>query len=1604
MSKSIELNVNIKPTIDQRQIQSEIKNVKGIEMPVQVDASTARKAIDAFQQRFAEWKQSFNKGLNVDLKGLDQAKLAASIKETASQFDKFKKEAESAYNTQLEAVRKLITAGKTQTDEYKTASKELASRKKIVQEMSAVEKEYQAKQAQSAKASGPSFDILKYNALIDVTQKLSGAFSGVLAVGMEFEKNLKSVGAFTGVTGDDLTALGGKARELALQFGTSASSQLESFSGILSKMGPVYAQNGEALKGFAATINVLSKAAGIDAGTSMEVVTNSMLQFGLRTGDATKDTATARNVINGLAASARAGAAPISAVGESILVCGSAAKNANISLDETTAAIQVMAVGGKTGSEAGNALRNVISMLQKPSGEAADALKKMGLSSDDLAKTLTTKGLGAAMEQLKTGMSKFNTDAERNNASMKLFGLENASAASILMSNSDRFKEFNDAIKEGQTGVGVAYEMMAQKSGTAAGMVNKWKIAVQDTFISIYNTMGSSGAAVLKASTDVAPMVTSIVGLKNIAPDAIKGLKDMGTQTAQLVPNIVKFVKGTEGATVAQKLFNMTAAMNPYVLLAVGVAGLVVGLHFLTSALKDSAQSRLDDLKTQEEELKVQTSGLEATKKTSESKLNLIQSYEQLGGKANKTAEEQKKLGEITVQLAQAYPGVISSSKSFEGNLTALQAKVKSTGDEINTTNTKLLQLGKQLGEINTQKLQAEVDLSVEKMGDAAVASGNVLNKASDWLLGTSTPRQFVEEQTAAMIQGIKSATTAEGVSSAVADAQMAVFQGKEWEGVPDAVKSKMVNGLKDAGNKQIEAINSNNENIKKTQESATKIFEDNSTKMAEIQNKIDNGTASKTEISRYDSLKEGAQQYLTELSKVDAGYQLNAAKLREMQELKAQYDAGNKLIKPASFDSAALEKEMGVQLQQIQTMTKKSIEGGFDAKEVMTKFTQSTETNGAGFQDSVKVLLNRGMGDAGTEGGSAYADAIKKKIEEAQLELAIKKAVAIKEVNTGGGLEKLVSDFNKAGSEMEKAQIAEKIKAIAPEAVKAGNTVVDANGNTITSYSIVSSKIDEAKSKEKERQDSATGKITESINKEGSAYQDNLAKIKELAAKIDFGKSMGLDVSQYQRQMGIVQTELNNSKNSILNVGASMKSAGLDSDTMYKLMAEKLGVSKEKVKELVTEQVKSKDATSDQTAAVKTLGDAWSSAMSESKKAVADGINQINAIKKKIADGDKSEATKKELVQIKEKIKAKQGEVVAGEKINKQTEIEIKGGEKRSGTAKTAYELAKKAYDLEEKKLSQESKTFEIASETVRIESGRAKDAGDDYALEAKKLEVLNKQKQAFADILKTKGIIVGEKGEITLEGKVKLKKDGSEKTEIENKIAEFNNSITEGSNKLKELSLKAKIDDKELQKRLAELDFKKLEFMVEMGFVDKGAILAYYKKQNQDVIKEVAESKQKELTLLDDFNKRAVELKAQADSGAISYDEYSASYDAAETSYNSRLNLTKTKTADLETVQIDSFKKIQAEEKRIKDERDKALEDASAKRMETLKKESEAVNKKLDEEIKAYEKFYSSIKDVQDRAFEISKARASDGLDAQKKDELQRLGDTEQAKLDIE
>lgn len=645
---------------------------------------------------------------------------------------------------------------------------------------------------ETQKASGIASGLGKafaFNQIMQSVQAVSGALTEVIGVSNEFESTLAAVGAITGFSGDALGVIGDKARELAIQFGGSASDQLVSFQGILSKFGPQVAESSEALALLGKNVSTLSAASGDDAATSMSAITDSMLQFGLVTGDANVDAETSTRVINALAASAQVGAAEIPQVAQSILAAGVAAKGANQSFEQTNAAIQVLAVGGKTGSEAGTALRNVLGLLQNASGTAEVAMNQLGTSSVELGSLLTEQGLDVALGKLKGGLDSVGSASEKNALLMKIFGTENASAAGILMDNLDQYGSFLEGIQAGEGGIGAAFEQAAIRMDTADGTISRLKATMNDVFISIGQTMGSGATAMLGFANSVAPTVTAMAGLGQILPTA--KIKELAfSMLSKLVPSLfvsdvatkslvlnkaalssasIKEIAtealasagkyahaaATWALTAAQNALTVAMNLNPLGLIVIGLAAAAAAVYLLYQNFEsvrdiiDSVFGAIGDAADYVANIFSGVAGAvgaifgDSGQSAGEA---FTQGFEkgQIEDSIEKTSDKIKaKLADgikvkLTVDAAESLPGVIESYEKIQAKLDALKSK-KADGSmtEADKAEFKALELAAEQASAKIQKIAPEtkgtMKTVVDEMGNVKLVYDLNIQKAKEF-------------------------------------------------------------------------------------------------------------------------------------------------------------------------------------------------------------------------------------------------------------------------------------------------------------------------------------------------------------------------------------------------------------------------------------------------------------------------------------------------------------------------------------------------------------------------------------------------------------------------------------------------------------------------------------------------------------------------------------------------------------------------------------------------------------------------------------------------------------------------------------------------------
>lgn len=401
---------------------------------------------------------------------------------------------------------------------------------------------------------------------------LVAGLTATFTIGKEFETALQSVSAVTGVTGAALDDLGNRAQASAAKYGGSASDQLGVFQTALSKIGPQLAQDADSLSSFSDSVNTLSKTdSALGAQGAVDALSGSLLQFGVNVNDTKEVAREGARFMNVLAASAGFGSASVSQVAETTAKAGASAKNANVSFEEFAATTQVLASKSIVGSEAGTALSAVFTALQKAPGPAGEQLEKLGTSSKKLGELLTTKGVGAAMDEVRKAMSKLTTDAEKNAFTIDLFGQTGANAATALLSSGDMLAQFT----EDMTGTNAATEQAAINMNTLSEQMSRGKAAIENYAISAFKVLAPIVSQVFSAITTAFGVIS-----ETLAPVFSKlgdTLGNVFTRIGSILKPILAVIGGVLIANIVTSLSVAGTAVNVFYSTMVNVFDAIVG-------------------------------------------------------------------------------------------------------------------------------------------------------------------------------------------------------------------------------------------------------------------------------------------------------------------------------------------------------------------------------------------------------------------------------------------------------------------------------------------------------------------------------------------------------------------------------------------------------------------------------------------------------------------------------------------------------------------------------------------------------------------------------------------------------------------------------------------------------------------------------------------------------------------------------------------------------------------------------------------------------------------------------------------------------------------
>jgi TP901 family phage tail tape measure protein len=318
--------------------------------------------------------------------------------------------------------------------------------------------------------------------LTTAIETTANALNTAVAPGESFQASLAEMQAITGVTNDELQLLGENARKTARMFGGDAAAQVESYQVILSKLGPELAKSPQAMDQMGKSVQLMSKTMKGDAVGAVEALTTAMNQYNVDLSDPIKASQSMARMMDIMTNGAKVGSAEVPQIAESIKVAGLTAKNAGLNFEELNTAIQIMGKGSVYGAEAGTALRNVLSIMDRGRFLPPSTQEELAAAGVDVNR-LADKTLSFADR-----MKELNKISHDSALVTKMFGMENKNAAMLLMQQMPLYETYLAQIGE----QGSTMQMASTIMDTHQEKMKRIMATIKDYGISVFNATESA--------------------------------------------------------------------------------------------------------------------------------------------------------------------------------------------------------------------------------------------------------------------------------------------------------------------------------------------------------------------------------------------------------------------------------------------------------------------------------------------------------------------------------------------------------------------------------------------------------------------------------------------------------------------------------------------------------------------------------------------------------------------------------------------------------------------------------------------------------------------------------------------------------------------------------------------------------------------------------------------------------------------------------------------------------------------------------------------------------------------------------------------------------
>jgi TP901 family phage tail tape measure protein len=287
---------------------------------------------------------------------------------------------------------------------------------------------------------------------------LVGMAGAAVKLSMDYEKAMSAVGAATRASSAEMEQL----REATLQAGKDTQYSATKAAEATTELAKAGVATADILGGGLDGALDLAAAGQLDVAEAAETAASAMVQFKLKGKDLP-------HVADLLAAAAGKAQGTVHDMGMALNQAGLVAAQTGLTIEETTGGLAAFASAGLTGSDAGTSFKQMLLMLQAPSGKTKELMDELGISAYDSSGQFI--GLAALAQQLRDKMAKLTPEL-RANAMAQIFGADAVRGASIL------YEQGGKGIDEWITKVndaGFASETAAKLTDNLAGDLERLK-------------------------------------------------------------------------------------------------------------------------------------------------------------------------------------------------------------------------------------------------------------------------------------------------------------------------------------------------------------------------------------------------------------------------------------------------------------------------------------------------------------------------------------------------------------------------------------------------------------------------------------------------------------------------------------------------------------------------------------------------------------------------------------------------------------------------------------------------------------------------------------------------------------------------------------------------------------------------------------------------------------------------------------------------------------------------------------------------------------------------------------------------------------------------